>query len=68
MLTKAMKDMDIDVMDATMEELRQYAFENDVQKDMEQLGVAVTYLDGEKAIPLIHKIKEEVCKNRETDE
>lgn len=68
LLAKAMEEMNIDMMDATMEEIRQYVFENDVQKDMEQLGVAVTYLDGEKAIPLIHKIKEEVCKNRETDE
>ena len=64
MLKGAMEDMDIDVMDGIMEQLRQYIFEDEVESIMEQLGVAVTYLDGEKALPLIQKIKKEICKEQ----
>lgn len=64
MLKGAMEDMDIDVMDGIMEQLRQYIFEDEVESIMEQLGVAVTYLDGEKALPLIQKIEKEICKEQ----
>ena len=62
LLKGAMADMDIDAMDSAMEELRQYIYEDSVEKSMEQLGIAVTYLDGEKAIPLIEEIKEQIEK------
>ena len=62
LLKGAMADMDIDAMDSAMEELRQYIYEDCVEKSMEQLGIAVTYLDGEKAIPLIEEIKEQIEK------
>lgn len=65
MLKGAMENMDIDEMDSIMEELRQYQYQDEVEELMEQLGVAVTYLDGEKATPLIEAIKEKFCAGSE---
>ena len=57
-----MMDMDIDVMDSAMNELKQYAYSELVQKSMEQLEIAVTYLDEEKGLPIIEEIKEQMSK------
>ena len=62
LLKEGMVDMDIDVMDSAMNELKQYAYEECVQKNMDQLEIAVTYLDEERGLPIIEDIKEQMLK------
>ena len=62
LLKEGMVEMDIDVMDRAMNELKQYAYEEAVQKNIEQLEIAVTYLDEERGLPIIEEIKNQMSK------
>lgn len=52
----AMEDMDIDVSDETMEELRKYEFPKEISRELEELGVAVVNLDSDKAVSLAEEL------------
>lgn len=56
MLKPAIEDLDIDVSDGIMDELRQYEYPLDIQTFIEQLSVAVTNLDNDEAAILIEKM------------
>lgn len=56
MLRVAMEDMDLNVADQTMEELRRYDYPEDIQEDMDQLSVEVENLDQERVAERIQKI------------
>lgn len=59
-LRAAMEDMDIDASDAAIEEVRQYAFAEEVQKLVDELSTAVVNLDSEGAGELIDKIRKKM--------
>lgn len=69
MLKIAMEDMDIDVADESMNQLRQYDYPENMQIIVEQLSAAVTNLDSEQvtssAEKLINQIKESEVANEE---
>lgn len=52
----AMEELDIDGMDAAIEQLQQYQYLPEVEMMMEQLSIAVTNLDSEQALPIIEKM------------
>lgn len=55
-LQAAMEELDIDVADEAMNQLRQYEYAKDIQALVEQLGVAVTNLDSDTAAQLTGEI------------
>lgn len=55
-LRDAMEELDIDVADVAMEELRQYEFPNQMQKSIEKLGTAVVNLDSTSAAKLTEEL------------
>ena len=52
-LKYAMDNLDIDIADEIMNQLRQYEYSPEVQEDMEQLSVHVVNLDSEQAQEVI---------------
>lgn len=52
----AMEDLDIDVSDAAMEELRRYQFPEQMQEAIEKLGAAVVNLDSASAAKLTEEL------------
>lgn len=57
-LQEAMDEMDIDMADAVMEELRAYRYTEELSAVMEQMGSAVVNLDGELTQEYIQNIRE----------
>ncbi|MBQ3583985.1 MAG: response regulator [Lachnospiraceae bacterium] len=57
LLKNAMEDMDIDVADETMNQLRLYQYPEHIEKYMEKLSAAVANLDSEQADALIESIR-----------
>lgn len=55
-LRAAMEDLDIDASDAAIEEVRRYAFTEEVQKLTDELSAAVINLDSESACELIDEM------------
>lgn len=58
-LRNAIENFDTDNADETMDKLRQYVFDDDIRKLMEQLDRAVTKLESEQALILIQSIQEQ---------
>ena len=64
-LRYAMEDMDIDVSDETMEELRQYEFPEDMRAVIDKLGSAVVNLDSDRAVELTEELLIQIEKREE---
>lgn len=65
MLRIALEEMDIDVMDQAMENLERYHYPEEIQINMERLGVQITNMDGDEANILIEQLVNQVKTNKE---
>ncbi|MBR1598756.1 MAG: response regulator [Lachnospiraceae bacterium] len=59
-LKGALDDMDLDMLDSTMEELMGYAYSDKIQGEMKELKIAVDNLEEDRIEELIKGIKEEM--------
>lgn len=60
MLSSALEDMDIDILDAVVEELMGYSYSVDLQEDIRLLKSAVKNLDENAITKLVNKIRSEL--------
>lgn len=57
LLENAIEDMDIDVADEVMEQIRKFAFSENITETVNKLGVAITNIDAEQVSECIEKIR-----------
>lgn len=59
-LSEAFEEMDMDEMDQMMQNLEEYRYPDELQKQIEGLSVLVTNLDLDAALPLIEEILQQI--------
>ncbi len=68
MLRNAMEDMDIDVADETMKQLKKYQYPSHMQIYIEQLSVAVANLDSEQVAVFVQRIVNQINESEVANE